>query len=58
MIEIIFWSVLAAFMALGAITSIAMIGKPREPITPGVAVVNVLIAAGLAVGIVHYGILS
>lgn len=36
----------AAWLAFGALTSVLIIGKPREPMTPGVAV-SVVILAGL-----------
>jgi len=50
---------LAAWNILGALTVVATVGKPRGPITPGLAVIlvaiNLGIAAGLVVGAVHSG---
>lgn len=39
--------VLVVFLLINTIGVILMIGKPRQPITPGVAVVNALIDLGI-----------
>ena len=43
---------LVAWLALGALASVALVGKPRKPLTPGVAVATVLINALIVVGVV------
>lgn len=44
MTNLMFW-ILIAYLALGAIASVAMVGRRREPITPGAAVLSVLASA-------------
>jgi hypothetical protein len=43
---------LIAWLALGVLSAIALIGKPRKPITPGVAVTTLVINGALAAGVV------
>ena len=38
----------AAWIVVGALFSIALIGKPRKPITPGVAIAGLLISSAVA----------
>lgn len=46
---------LAAYFAANLLGSIALVGKRREPITPGGAVVLVILYAGIIVGILSTG---
>lgn len=43
---------LIAWLALGVLSAIALIGKPRKPVTPGVAVTTLLINGALVAGVV------
>lgn len=43
---------IVGWLALGAMLSIATVGKPRKPLTPGTAAVSVALTAGLIVLIV------
>lgn len=43
-------SILIAFLGLGAVATVSLVGKPRKPVTPGVAVASVIINALLIVG--------
>ena len=42
MLVVLLW-VSAAVLTFGALASIGMIGKPREPITPAVAVFTIIL---------------
>ena len=44
--------VLLAVLAANLIATVAMVGKPREPITPGFAAFNIVWNAALAVLVV------
>lgn len=49
---------LLAYWLFGTIATIAWIGKQRTPLTPGVAVVTVLVNVAWTVGLlVHEGVL-
>lgn len=39
--------VLAVYFGLGALTTVGTIGKPRKPIDPDLAVVMIVVQAGL-----------
>ncbi len=43
-------ALLIAFQALGALVTIGRVGKPRGPLTPGVAIGTVIISVLLIVG--------
>lgn len=43
---------LTAWLALGALAVVALVGKPRKPLTPGIAATTVLINALIVVGVV------
>jgi hypothetical protein len=43
---------MVVWAALGSLLSIAFIGRPRDPITPGAAVASVLVAALYIWGII------
>jgi hypothetical protein len=43
---------LIAWLALGGLAAVALVGKPRKPLTPGVAVATILINALIVVGLV------
>lgn len=45
------WALLS-WLTFGTVCTIALIGKPRGPITPGVAVITLLINSALALGAV------
>lgn len=47
---------LVVFLSLGAVGTVAMIGKKRAPITPLVAAVNCVINIALIVSIVIWGV--
>lgn len=49
------WGVVAYFV-LGSLTTVGLIGKKREPVTPGVAVGVLLIHAALIAAVVFGGI--
>ncbi|MFE2710617.1 hypothetical protein ACFXKI_01150 [Streptomyces mirabilis] len=46
---VMFW------LGFGALSTISMVGKPRQPITSGTAVVTVLISAAIIVGLAVVG---
>lgn len=50
--------IVAAFMVLGCLASISMIGKPREPLTPGGAifglVLNTFFIVIIVIAALHY----
>jgi hypothetical protein len=43
---------LTAWLAVGALAAVVLIGRHREPISPGVAAATVLINALIVVGVV------
>jgi hypothetical protein len=43
--------ILVAWLTLGVVLTIALIGKPRKPITPGVAVATLVINSALVLGV-------
>lgn len=43
---------LIGWLTLGAVSAVAFVGKPRQPIAPGVAVATVLVNALIVVGVV------
>lgn len=47
MINTMMW-IFITMQVLGAITTIAMIGKDRKPTTPGIAVISVVVSFALA----------
>lgn len=47
---------LVCFLVLGAIATVAMIGKPRTPITHASAIVGALINVALIVGLIIWGV--
>jgi len=47
------WS-LVALLALSTVTHIASIGKPRPPITPNMAIIQLLMMTYFIVGIVYF----
>ncbi len=49
-----FWT-LAAWLAVGALGSVALVGKPRKPIDPGTAMLTVIVNGLLIAGVVIYG---
>lgn len=46
---------LVAYFAFGSISVIAMIGKPRKPIAPDVAIVNLVIAMMIVASLFIWG---
>lgn len=46
MLILLLW-ILVGWTALGAIASIMMIGRDRQPLTPGVATASVILAVGI-----------
>lgn len=44
--------VIAGWITLGAVTTISLVGKPREPITGGVAAFSVLVQAAIIVTLI------
>lgn len=45
---------IVGFLALGALLTVASVGKPRKPLEPGVATVTVLVNALLIAAILAY----
>ena len=43
--------VIIAFFAFGSMATISLVGKPREPLTGGVAAATVLTQAALSIGV-------
>ena len=43
---------LLAYLTLGALLTVAQVGKPREPITPGVATLTLILTGACAWGVV------
>jgi hypothetical protein len=46
---------LISLLSLNVIVMILMVGKPREPVTPGVAVVTLVINSALILGVITQG---
>ena len=42
-----------AFLAFGAVSAVHQIGKPREPMTSGVASATVVVTAAICIGIAY-----
>lgn len=55
--EWILW-VVVAFLVVGTVTSITQIGKPREPLTPGVVATTVVLQGLIISAIIFVGILN
>lgn len=53
----ILW-VVVALLAFGTVVSITQVGKPREPVTPGVAATTVVIQGLIISAIIFVGILN
>jgi len=47
------WTIIA-ILGLSAITNVAIVGKARKPVTPGIAAINVLLTGLLIAGIVYF----
>lgn len=48
----VFLIALAAYLGLGALATVAMVGKDRTPITPGTAVATVVVTSVWVTGLV------
>lgn len=45
--------IIVGFLALSALVTVWMVGKPREPVTPGGALATVVIYGALVIAALH-----